>query len=454
MKLYRNLFLVFAFIFCIAPLSAQTIHSLYFLEGNNQRNTLNPAFTSDHSYVTFPLLGNFNVNINSNLGLGAIMTPRGNEMVTFLHSSISADDALSKFKKTNVLEADIDLNILTVGFNAFNGSNTIGISVRSRSGVYLPKDLFTFLKLGQNQSGDTEYNFSDITATSQSYVEFALGHAHQLNDKLSIGAKVKFLVGAEYAEATADDVSIKMSGNKWVINEKSSLIGSKGMNFVSDSNGEITDVKFENFGVAGYGFGLDLGAVYKITPEATVTLAVTDIGFINWKDCSYATNKHQSFEFDGFDNIATEDNADGSNSFDDAADEVWDNLKCLVKFNDDGKKSKSTSLYTTVRASGEYGILKNKISFGLLASMRFGAPITWTEAMLTANFRPCGWFNAAINGSWSNVRSSIGAVINLHSRKGVNFFIGGDYLLAKYSKQFIPVDAAKLNVGFGLSFNF
>lgn len=453
MKLLKKSIYVMAMMAVAVVADAQTLHSLYFLDGNNQRHTLNPAFTSDKGFVTFPALGNLSVSANSNIGLGAVMTPRGNEMVTFMHESISSEDALKKFKESNIVEANVDLNIITVGFNAWNGTNTIGLSVRSRSGVYLPKTLFTFLKEGQNMSGLTEYDFSDVAAKSMNYVELALGHARKINDKLSVGAKLKVLVGGAYAEAHADDVKIQMSDSRWMITQKSSLIASKGMNLITDHTGEITDVDFDNFGVAGYGGAIDLGAVYKINNEATVSLAVTDLGFINWSNCSNASNKYNTFEFSGFDNIAEEDKPDGSNSFDDAADEVWDNLKGLVKYSDDGKKSKSTFLYTTIRAAGEYSLLNNKISFGLLASMRLGAPKIWTEAMLTANFRPARWFNAAINGSMSNVRGSVGAVLNFHP-KAVNFFIGGDYLLAKYSKQFIPVDAAKLNVGMGLSFNF
>lgn len=435
------------------PASAQTMHSLYFLDGNNMRNTLNPALTPDHGFVTFPALGGINVTANSNIGLGAIMTPRGNEMVTFMHESISSEDALSKFKKTNIIEANVDLNILTVGFKAWKGINTVGISVRSMSGVYLPKTLFEFLKNGQGMTGTTEYDFTDVKAKSMNYVEVALGHSHNIGKKITVGAKVKVLLGGAYAEAHADDVRISMSDNRWFIKQNSSLIASKGINLISDGTGEITDVDFKNFGVAGFGGAIDLGAVYKINKNATVSLAVTDLGLISWKNCSYATNKNKTFEFTGFDNIAIEDNPDGSNNFDDAADEVWQNLKGLVKYNTDGSKGKTTALYTTIRAAGEYGILNNKISFGLLASVRLGAPVTWTEGMLTANFRPAKWFNAAINGSISNVRSSVGAVLNFHP-KAVNFFIGGDYLLAKYSKQVIPVDAAKLNIGMGLSFGF
>ena len=434
---------------------AQTLHSSYFLEGNNERHTLNPALIAADStgFVTFPVLGGLNISANSNIGLGAVMQPHGDEMVTFMHESISSDEALSRFKNTNIVEANLDVNIITVGFKAWNGMNTVGISVRSNTGLYLPKTMFEFLKNGQNPSGITEYDFSNVRAKTLNYVEVALGHARKINDKLSVGAKLKVLLGGAFAEAHADDVEISMSDSRWLIKQNSSLIASKGMNLITDASGEITDVDFDDFGVAGMGGAIDLGAVYKINDKATVSLAVTDLGFINWKDCSYATNKNDSFEFEGFDNIAVEDNPDGSNSFDDAADQVWESLKGMVKYNSDGKKGKTTMLYSTIRAAGEYGVLNNKISFGLLASMRLGAPELWTELMATANFRPSKWFNAAVNGSWSNVHSSLGAVINFHP-KAVNFFIGGDYLLAKYSKQFIPVDAAKLNVGLGLSFNF
>ena len=250
---------------------AQTLHSTYFLEGNNQRHTLNPALAPDSSgFVSFPALGGLNITANSNIGLGAAMQPRGNEMVTFMHESISSEDALSRFKNNNIIEANLDLNIITVGFKAWNGVNTIGISMRSMTGLYLPKTVFEFLKNGQNPSGTTEYNFSDLAVKSMNYVEVALGHAHQINDKLKVGAKLKVLLGGAYAEAQADDVNISMSDSRWYIKQKSSLVASKGLSLLTDASGEITDVDFDNFGLAGFGGAVDLGAVYKINEQATV----------------------------------------------------------------------------------------------------------------------------------------------------------------------------------------
>ena len=425
--------------------SAQTLNSLYFLDGNTQRHLLNPAMTCESGWLSLPFFGGFGVSINSNLGLEAFLRPYGNnEMITFLHPDISTEDALSKFKDMNTIETDIDLNVLTVGFKAFGGVNSIGVSVKSRTGMYLPKDIFTFLKAGQ-ESDVTEYNINNMSARSMNYAEVALGHSRDINSKLRIGAKLKVLVGGAYANADVEQMRIYMSADKWMIQQKSTFTASKGINLITKSNGEIDDFDYE-FNIGGYGVGVDLGAVYKVMNNLKVSLAVTDLGFINWKDATTHNNMHDSFEYNGFDNIAHED----SQVFEDAAEDVADRLEELVRYQKDGSKtSHSSQLHTTFRAGAEYGVLNNKITFGLLGTMRTGAPKAYNEAMLSVNFKPGKYFNAAINGSTSTTHTSVGGVICLG-----NFFIGADYALAKYSKQVIPVDAAKFNVSFGTSIKF
>ncbi|MBQ7941207.1 MAG: hypothetical protein IJ328_02215 [Muribaculaceae bacterium] len=423
--------------------SAQTLNSLYFLDGNTQRHLLNPALTCESNWVSTPL--NMSINMNSNLGLEAFLRPYGNnEMITFLHPSITAEDAMSKFQDMNTFEFDVDYNILTVGFKAFGGINSIGLSVKSRTGLYLPKDIFTFMKAGQ-ESDVTEYVIDDMSARTQNYAEIALGHSRAINKKLTVGAKVKFLLGVGYANANVEKMRIYMSDNKWMIEQKSTFTASKGINLITKDNGEIDDFDYE-FNMGGFGLGLDLGATYKVMDNLNVSLAVTDLGFIKWSDASVHNNLNSSFEYTGFDNIAHED----SQVFEDAAEDVGDQLEELIRYGKDGKTTSHTSsLYTTFRAGAEYGLLKNKISVGLLGTMRVGTPKSYTEGMLSFNFKPFKYFKAAINGSVANTHSSLGGVICLG-----NFFIGGDYILAKYSKQVIPVDAAKFNFAFGTSIKF
>ena len=82
-------------------LSAQTLNSSYFMEKMTKRNQLNPALKTPNGYVSFPALGNFYLGVNSNLGLGTFLYPRGNELVTFLHPSVPADDFLGKLTPNN-----------------------------------------------------------------------------------------------------------------------------------------------------------------------------------------------------------------------------------------------------------------------------------------------------------------------------------------------------------------
>ena len=158
-------------------LSAQTLNSSYFMEKMTKRNQLNPALKTPNGYVSFPALGNFYLGVNSNLGLGTFLYPSGNELVTFLDPSVPADDFLGKLTPNNTVELDLGLDIISFGFWAWGGQNTFNLALKSYSGAYMPKEIFQFLKTGQKETGITRYDMSNITVSTDNYVELALGHA-------------------------------------------------------------------------------------------------------------------------------------------------------------------------------------------------------------------------------------------------------------------------------------
>lgn len=84
--------------------------------------------------------------------------------------------------------------ILSFGFRGFGGYNTFTLSSRTASSFAFPKDLFTFMKLGQNKER-THYNFKNLGIEASEIVELGLGHSRQINDKLRAGAKLKVLLG-------------------------------------------------------------------------------------------------------------------------------------------------------------------------------------------------------------------------------------------------------------------
>lgn len=447
--------LIIIFILCLGTLSVaaqQTLHSSYFLKRMPMRHKLNPALINDYGYFSIPMLGNVNIGVQSNLSLKNFIYPTNDgNLMTFMHQDVSADDFLDKIKNYNSVEMNVDLSVLSFGFFGFKGYNTFDISLRSHTGMYVPEDLFRFMKLGMDDENGSSYHLRNFTMKTDNYVELALGHAHQINDKLTIGAKLKFLAGIANAQAKINRMDITLSEDKWEIMANGQMDASVlGASLKTKANGEIDDFDFDidKPALSGWGLGTDLGATYKLMDNLTLSAAVVDLGFIRWtKNLRGATRNDESFLFDGFDEIDINDDS----SIDDQWDDIADQLEDMVRFYEtDAPSARSTSLRTTLNIGAEYSILNDKISFGLLSSTRFSKPKTWTEIVGSANFRPASWFNVAFTGTLSNYGPNWGWVLNLCPR-GFNFFIGTDHMVTRVTPQYIPTKNATVNLNFGLN---
>lgn len=437
-----------------AAMAAQTPHSSYFMESMPNRHKLNPAMTPDYNYVSLlPVLGGFSVGTNANIGINDFLFSRNGELVTGLNKQVSADEFLDGLKNDNYLEANLDLNIISFGFKAWGGFNTFDLSVKSTTGVNLPKDLFEFAKIGQRDGEATTYDFGNIYATSTNYVELAFGHSRQITDRFRAGAKFKYLAGVARMDLSIDQMAVRMSQDRWSVRETGHAFTSEVLDIRYKDNGEIDDVDYGKVGVAGNGIGIDLGATYRLLDNLTLSASLTDIGFISWKG-SDASVDPDEFVFDGFHHLGAEDDpVTGESALDQETDQLEEDLKDLVRFRNETDARQTQSLSTTLNIGGEYSLLNNKISVGLLSSTRLGSKKKWSELMASANFRPVKWFQATVNGSVSNLGHSMGLLLNFNPR-GFNFYIGSDYVPFKYAKQGAPISTAKVDVVMGMTITF
>ena len=66
--------------------------------------------------------------------------------------------------------------------------------------------------------------------SSNNYAEIALGHSHQINERLRIGAKVKALLGLGNASIKMTDMKVQMAENQWMVQANGELNASvKGL---------------------------------------------------------------------------------------------------------------------------------------------------------------------------------------------------------------------------------
>lgn len=464
--IYRNLFTA-ALMAVGCSAAAQTINSAYFTEDYKFRHMLNPAFGNEQNYVSIPALGNISVNTHGNFGYRDVIMSNpmypslsDKKMTTFLNPYISAEDALSGFSTgNNRITGDVSLTILSAGFKAFGGYNTIEINSRTTTGVSLPYELFEFAK----NTGNHSYDIGDINAHAQSFAEIAFGHSRQINDKLRLGAKLKVLVGLGRADVKMRNMKADLTAeDKWTITgEATTDVSMKGFSYVSEEKEyniegsgtyeRVNDVDLDGVGVGGFGMAIDLGGVYEINEDWTVSASVLDLGFISWTNDMLAENRSKSFVFNGFHDVSV--TSDRGEEIDTKVDRYGDQLADFANLTDMGDKGgRSTGIGATINVGVEYTLpVYRKVSFGALCTSRINGAYSWTEGRLSANYAPLNWLDGGVSFAVNSFTTSMGWVLNLHP-KGYNFFIGMDHILGKTSKEMIPLSSnASLTVGMNIT---
>lgn len=452
----------------------QTLRSGYFLEGYEYRHALNPAFGPDRKgFVSFPFLGNINVGMSGNVGVSNFLykTSDGG-LTTFLNESVTASDFLGGINQNNRLSVDYNMGIFSMGFSKFGGYNTIGINLRSNVSATMPYELFEFMKMG-GKGANTVYHMENIGVSSKAYVEVALGHSRDVNEKWRVGGKLKFLLGVYNADAMIDNMDVQLTDEQWSIQGSGELnLGMKGLNVPTYAeskkpgdydaskaqNINYSDIELNSPGLGGFGLAVDLGATYQVREDLQLSASLLDLGFLSMSNNTHGVMSMEPWVFDGFKNVPYDSNDPNGNekpnSLQNQIDDLTDGLEDYFSFQKEGETSSKTSaLGATLNLGALYTLpYYDKLKFGFLSSTRIQGKYSWSEGRFSANIAPVNWFDASVNYAVSSFGSSFGWLINFHPHK-FNFFIGSDHQFFKVTPQFLPVGHANMSLSMGINFN-
>ena len=487
----------------VIPANAQFLRTSYFMEGTHYRQQLNPALTPTKGYFNLPVIGAVNATVGStSLGYQDII-----DIIDDGDDFYTKPDFMNRLKDNNTLNVNFSTEILSAGW--YKGKNfwSFNIGLRTDIGANLTKSMFTFLnemETIEENWRNSSYDISGQQLNINAYAEVGLGLSRQINKRLTVGGRVKVLLGvgnmelklnniamsanlptdaeiadwsnSDYWAGLGDGAAAKIEELKTKFNDyhanlavgaelKSSF---KGLDLKEEEGKDyVTDFDFngDDLGIAGYGFGIDLGASYKILDNLTVSASILDLGFISW---SKSSTKIASANPDPI-NIEGKSYAGMINSGDPASvvnalnqfqsdtegymDRVtngdvldYDMLQLKVG---DAKESRKSRLASTLVLGAEYGFFNNKLAVGVLSTTRFVQPDALTELTFSANYRPKSWFNVAL--SYSAIQSA-GKSFGLGLKLGP-LFLGTDYMfLGKNSNSVngfvgvsIPLGGRKAN---------
>jgi len=448
--------------------AAQYSNTLYFMDEISERNAMNPAFLPRcQSYFDFILLPNFYIG--------------GGETMFALRDLNNIDNLTQKILssgKDGREFSSFHLNIVNFGVAVGLDQYFIFESgINFEEVITVPNDVFRLALEGMPDPNATyNYSLNSFNSEINAYTYFGAGYSGRLSDMVTFGIKAKALFGMANMQTNVYNLQLQTSRDNWTLMSQAYanlaiayplVFSHKEGGGIAVTQGELPSSKIPYFNYvkaakpAGYGAALDLGITIEPIENLVISAAVTDLGIMHWYQNSMTKfSLNTNVEFDGIIDYSINDTSDIGNQATKKLNSLKDQIVDSIKIGT--ADPYNSMLYGKFIAGIEYGILKNKISFGLMNRMTFNNKKVYDEVTLAVNFRPCAYVKAAlsysfVNGNWGTL--GLGLNLNLGP---VCMYLISDYVPITWAtvtseekniNMPLPDRLKRFNVQAGMSFN-
>lgn len=434
--------------------TAQLDLTLYNARYLQQASFANAAFTPECK-----------VNIGG-LVYGSTFVRYGNNGLTrqsitrFTEGTDGAVEALNRMKPLNYLDLEARRDLIHFGFRVKQKNYfSLNASIRSWTTVMYPRDLATFLFIGNGVSPNdpgaanipNEYqllgkraNFDGFGVNSTTYAEIGLQYARKFlpDNNLSIGVRPKLLLGLANINTAESTFGLTTDANTFAWTLDGSYQFSTSLPF--DTAGNLTIEPFSNLG-----FGVDLGASYNFNEKLNFSASVNDLGFITWKtNPNTYTAENGNFVYQGAP-------LDGSilglgSSFDSLGSGLGQELQ--AELNEQFGADTNTDNYRTwLGARYNVGVnyqFADRHNVGALVNAHQVRGKLRAAFNVSYNFRVRKWFGFHANYSvFNNSFANVGLGMSF------NIFPWQFYIMTDNALAFLP-NATNLNLRTGINWTF
>jgi hypothetical protein len=333
----------------VTIVNAQIETTAYFMNSLPQYVNSNPAFVPKYKFsLTLP--GTSVMAAYSNNGFNY------NDLVKKENGKVVAD--LSRWAnhlpdKTNITTAfQVDLFRLGLRINP-----KLYVSLSSTAKVYsltlIPKDM-TALFI----NGTSPYVGKSITMSPElqltSYLENALGFSYEVTKQLRIGGRVKFLNGGVSINTKTSDLNVAVADDYAITAAADVRVKTSGIHDMDKSGYSFSDQIGNYF--KNKGWGIDLGATYKLTDKITLAASLIDIGQINWKNNTYEYSLDKTTANYTFSGIDAKELFNGNSK---PLNGQIDSVKARFDWKEKQTSAFKTPLPSKMYLSGSYEVMKN-----------------------------------------------------------------------------------------------
>jgi hypothetical protein len=412
----RISFLILLFSVTVIGINAQTSHILYFMN-LPQKSTLNPAFQpSGRTYVGLPVSDiSFRLDNNflsfSDLFSGGVIS---DSTFTFLEPGEDLDKFIANLGDKNSLEPQVGIQLFGLAFTVGQDLRiSFDITERIDANIVLPGDLLRLGIEGNEAFIGRNIDLSSLRTDVKYYHEMGFGASKNITEKLRVGARVKLLSGVAAGCLTNNGLTLTVNQDfTHTLNADLALNLTAPVAFTTDEDGlingvEVDDDRFDKgndvmsylLGFKNPGLSIDLGAEYRFNDMFAVSAALTDIGFIRWKEDRSELSLRTTIEMNG---LTLQDVYDESLSFDELLNWTVDSIKNSIEIVD-APAAFSTYLPFSVTA----GFSFTPASFftaGVLSQTRFEGKQVHEAFTLSGNINIGNTFSTTLAYTLANRR--------------------------------------------------
>jgi hypothetical protein len=414
----KKYILTFLLLFSAMTLGiAQTSQVLYFMN-LPQKTTLNPALKpSGRFYLGLPGISDISVRVDNNflsfsdLFAGGVIS---DSTMTFLEDGPWLDDFLAGLGNNNSIEPRAGVQLFGLAFTVKDNLRfSLDLSERAEADVTFPGDLLRLGIGGYEGFVGRSLDLSSLRSDLTYYHEVGIGVSGNITDRLRVGGRVLFLSGVATGYLRNNGATLTVNDDlTHTVNADIALNISAPVTFITEDDGSVHGAEFDNsrfdgaHNVISYltemsnpGFGIDLGAEYRINDMFAVSAALTNLGFINWKRDLSTLTINTTFDLNG---LTMQDVYDESLDFEELLNWTIDTLQEVIVLN------KSPEPYTTgLPATLTAGFSFTPVKFftaGLLSQTRFAGRQAHQAVTLSGNLNFGNIFSTTLAYTMANKR--------------------------------------------------
>jgi hypothetical protein len=313
---------VLILLFSTYYLAAQQDLTLYQLSGVPQMNIVNPAvFPESKIVVGVPVISSINANYNNfSFSVNDGFLIDNNTLV------IDFEHIVNKLKDKNYIYNQEQDQWFMFGYVLNKNYFEIAISDILLVDFTFPKSVLELALQGNAAFLDQQVSIKDLGLNATNYREISLGYSRNIG-KWDVGIHANLLFGLANIYTRVSGVGVYTDAETYDLKINGNIeVNTSGLDNIDDFGNYITRM-------VNNGFGVDLGAVYRLNNQWELSMSILDLGFIKWtKDVKSYVNSENSVTLSGIDIKKYLD--DGTLDSDSIINVIGDSIADLFSFDE------------------------------------------------------------------------------------------------------------------------